>query len=398
MPELGVISFQSCLAVALHFEAHNEVISIPSRAAVVVGIYEQQHPVLVRVWRHCAVGAHIEVHVFPVGRHLRLHNVVASAVVGVSQSGISVMVAVVCVAFRVEIIRLHVFPFVRYAVRLRLSQSAVPRYFPHAFIFSDVLYHLHVVVVGVLSLHGLYGPVELGVVLIDEIKRVVLASEECCWSRQFRARCLAYAVFPRRPFVPVVQVYEVRVGLQRLVPSVLEVYAVSFGMLHLLAEPRHECLFRHVAVVQLRFACAGAPALACYRQRMLCGSHRHLLHAAVVCGSPLQRRQLRHTFVVHLVAETPVVLSADIPLAAPVIISPPHISHGEKILHFMCIVLVERFRVVRVAVVRIGWVGRSPAVVVWIRILHPAAVSVEFGPHVAQQQRFAVPVEPEILI
>ena len=64
------------------------------------------------------------------------------------------------------------------------------------------------------------------------------------------------------PFVPVVDVEELRIGLERLVPSLLEVDAVALGMLDRLAQPRHVSRHGQIVFVQLRLAVLAGPGLA----------------------------------------------------------------------------------------------------------------------------------------
>ena len=112
--------------------------------------------------------------------------------------------------------------------------------------------HLHVVVVGVTALHRLDGAVELGIVLVDEEVRALAAHEG------ERLPC-GRLILARRPFVPVVDVQKLRIGLDRLVPPLLEIDPVALGVLDGLAQPGHVGGNRQVELVQWRFAVLPGP-------------------------------------------------------------------------------------------------------------------------------------------
>ena len=108
-------------------------------------------------------------------------------------------------------------------------QTAEHGYFIHALVAADVLCHLHVIVVGPPALHGSNGAVELCVVLVNEVEGVHSAQETVGSGRLARG-VLAAAVTSCSPLVPVVEVDELGIDLQCLVPSILEVDAVLRGI------------------------------------------------------------------------------------------------------------------------------------------------------------------------
>ena len=274
--------------------------------------------------------------------------------------------------------------------------AGMPRDRAGAFVAAYVLCHLHVIVVGTDTFRRLNGAVELGVVLVHEIECVFITSEERCGAVGLAVGEKPGGILPCCPLVPVIEVNEIGIDGEGLVPSVLEIYPVSLGMLHGFPKPGHIRALHQIIFVQRRLPGLQTPAFACDRHGMLPGSDRHLLYAPAMCGRTFQRLAPPHGRIVHLIAETPVVFSAGIRLAAPLVVTPPHIAHREEILHLAGIVAVEFIGIIGIAVMRMGRICSRLRVVVGIRVRNSSPVGIEFRPHVAEEQRLAIPVEPEV--
>ena len=131
------------------------------------------------------------------------------------------------------------------------------------FIAANVLGHLHIIIVRISVFHRLNTAIELGIVLVHEEVGAVPAHELDCGLAQRR-------VFARNPFVPVVDIEKLRVTLDCFVPTLLEINAVAFGMLHLAPQPRHVGRLGQIIFVQKRLTRLPRPGLARQAGRMLC--------------------------------------------------------------------------------------------------------------------------------
>ena len=149
---------------------------------------------------------------------------------------------------------------------------------------ADVLRHLHVVVVGVATFHRLYGPVELGVVLVHEHKRILAAKPHH-----------VSVVLPGGPLIPVIQVKELRIRGQSVIPALLEIYSIAFRIGNLAVEPRDVGRIREIIFIELRLAVALRPGFSyshrdiSHGDRMLGRGHCYLLDLTVMLGSQLLR-------------------------------------------------------------------------------------------------------------
>ncbi|OPZ76093.1 MAG: hypothetical protein BWY79_01786 [Actinobacteria bacterium ADurb.Bin444] len=165
-----------------------------------------------------------------------------------------------------------------------------------------------------------------------------------------------------------------------------------------LAKPRHVCGHRQILIVQFRLAVLHSPGFAHQAGRVLCRSHRRLFPLPLVRRHALFGGQGSHSPVAHIQPETPVVLSAHEPLPGPLVIAPPHGAEGEEVLHLFAVVSVELVGVVRVAVMRVLGIGLRGRIVVWVGIPDTAAIGVHTRIGVVQQERLAIPHEPQVLV
>src|ERR1035441_818639 len=146
------------------------------------------------------------------------------------KAAIAVVVAVEGITDRVTVFDLDSSPVRKIPVDLYRVQADQFRYGANALVAADILRHLHVVIVGISVLHWLEAAVELGVVLIHEEVRAVPA-HELCGGTTFRR------VLAGDPFIPVVDIEELRIALKRFIQALLEVDAVTFGMIDLPPQP-----------------------------------------------------------------------------------------------------------------------------------------------------------------
>ena len=237
--------------------------------------------------------------------------------------------------------------------------------------------------------------VELGVVLIDEIKRTLSAEPG------HRLTFAIGLVFAGRPLVPVVDIEELGIAREGLVPAFLKVNAVMLGMLDRLAEPGHIGRNGQVVLVELRFARCARPRFPdadrigpAHRHRMLGRRHGSLLAPTVMRRKQLFGLQGGYLRIGHVVAETPVVLRTDETLASPLVVAPPHRAQREKVLHLGRVIFVYLLRIVRIAVMRIGRIRHRVRIVVGIGIRIATLGGIDPRTAVVEQQRLAVPLEP----
>ena len=112
---------------------------------------------------------------------------------------------------------------------------------PDSFITSNVLYHLHIIVVCIAAFHGLDAAVKLGIVLVNEIEGILSAQEGCRTWYCFAAGSKARTVFACSPFVPVVDVDKVWIYAECFVPTVLEIYSIAFRVIDCFTQPWYVC-------------------------------------------------------------------------------------------------------------------------------------------------------------
>ncbi len=171
------------------------------------------------------------------------------------QPAVAGIVAVRGVAGRVAVFDRAVRPVVEGAVNFDISQPLQLGNGAHTLVAPDVLRHLHVVIVGVPALHRVDAAVELGVVLVDESVVAFAPHERVGFA-------FLGVVLAGGPLVPVVDVEELGIGGEGLVPPRLEIDAVAFRVLDGLAEPGHVCGHGQVIFVQFRLFVFAGPALA----------------------------------------------------------------------------------------------------------------------------------------
>ena len=114
--------------------------------------------------------------------------------------GIAVGIAMGSVAPGIAVLDLNLCPVSKVTVDRHAVVALVLRNRTYSLVATDVLSHLHVVVVSVATLHRRDCPVELGIVLIHEHERV-LPSQPSDLT----------VVLAGSPFVPVIEVDELRV-------------------------------------------------------------------------------------------------------------------------------------------------------------------------------------------
>ena len=257
----------------------------------------------------------------------------------------------------------------------------------HALVFSDVCSHLHVIIIGIASFHRSYCAVEFRVVLVNEMESVVASAHESD---------VVSRIFSCSIFVPVVKIDEVGINAESFVPTFLKVYAVALGVVNNPACAFHILRYGHVVFVELRFASLSCPAFSHHRGGMLRGSNGIFLIFSFMTGHevfcPVGAE------CVHLISERPVVFCSDIFAAVPFCISPPHVAKSEEIFYIVGIV-GEIFRCVqRVSVMGIVGIGCGVGIIEIVAQFMPRAVGIIDWCGVIKQQRFAIPVEPQILI
>ena len=184
------------------------------------------------------------------------------------------------------------------------------------------------------------------------------------------------------PLVPVVEVEEFGVALQGVVPALLEVCTIEYGIEFELVEVGDISHLGHIVVVELWLAILACPRLT-YTHRVLGHCHRvlrwrycRLLEFAVMLCNKLLGRHLLYTLVGKAVTEAPVALRADEALASPLVVAPPHITQGEELLNLVGVVLQTLLCVVGVVVVGIVGVSRGSLIVVWVGVFCPTATGV----------------------
>ena len=303
-------------------------------------------------------------------------------------------VAVEDVAFGVAVFGGSLRPVVEPAVDFGLYVAGQFRDRTDSFVTTDVLRHLHVVVIRVSAFHRLDAPVEFHVVLIDEKERAVAVQPDggLAFSRM---------VFSGGPFVPVVDIQEFGVGLQGVLPAFLEIDSVVHRVLYGFPEPGYIGRFGHVVFVQFRFAVLFRPRFADsdafafdHRDRMLGRCDGGLFAFAFVGRKQFFGFHIFDPGIGHIISETPVIFGSDETLVGPFVVAPPHRAQREEVFHVVGIVRIIFSGIVRVAVMRIVFVSHGVFVVVQIRIRRILSVGVVFRGAVIEQQRFAVPVEP----
>ena len=189
---------------------------------------------------------------------------------------------------------------------------------------------------------------------------------------------VAPSILAGGPLVPIVQIDELGIGSQSVVPPLLEIYAVASWVIHCLAQPRHIGTARHIVLVKLWLQSVARPGFPyshvtfVHSQRMLGWRDSSLFQLPLVLGDQLLGSHTDDVQMVHLVTETPVVFSTDISFALRFIIAPPHIAQGKIVKYLLWIVTGAHILVLPVSVAR--RVG------------------------VIEQQRLAIPVEPEVLV
>ncbi len=276
------------------------------------------------------------------------------------------------VADGVAVFDRHGRPVLKSAVNRDGGTAGHFRHRPDALVAADILRHLHIVIVGIAAFHGMDTAVEFGIVLVHE-EEIVFAAHKI--SRGLRWT----AVLACGPFIPVVDVQELRVGLKRFFPALLEIDTVAFGIFHCFAEPGHVCGHGQIKFIQFGFAVFAGPAFTGQAGRVLGGGDRRLLLYALVQGKQFFRLHRFHVVIAQVVAETPVVFRADGPFARPFVIAPPHGAQREEVFHFLRIVGIKFFRIVGIIVMGVIRVGFGRCVIMQVGMLNAAPVGVHRG-------------------
>ena len=195
----------------------------------------------------------------------------------------------------------------------------------------------------------------------------------------------------RCPLVPVVEVEEFGVALQGVVPALLEVCAIEYGVELELVEVGDISHLGHIVVVELWLAILACPRLT-YTHRVLGHCHRvlrgcycRLLEFAVVLCNKLLGQHLLYALVGKAVTEAPVTFGADETLASPLIVAPPHITQGEELFNLVGVVLQTLLCVVGIVVVGIVGVCCGSLIVVRVGVICPTAAGVVVRVAVVEQ-------------
>jgi len=123
--------------------------------------------------------------------------------------------------------------------------------------------------------------------------------------------------------------------------------------------------------------------------RIGCG----LFFDALMCGHQVIRVHGFYLRMLKLIAKAPVVLSSHIPFSLPFVITPPHVSLRKKVFYFLGVVSQKFIGVIGIPVMGMIRIGRSIQIVIRIWIIKSW---IRVG--IVQQQRFIVPVKPEVFI
>ena len=181
------------------------------------------------------------------------------------------------VAFGVAVHDIDPVPISERPVNRHFMNMPVHRNRARSLVAADVLRHLHVVVVGVATFHRLDSPVELGVVLVHEHERILAAKPHHI-----------SIVLSGGPLIPVIQVKELRIRGQSVIPALLEIYSIAFRIGNLAVEPRDVGRIREIIFIELRLAVALRPGFPYshrdigHGDRMLGRGHRRFLDLSVV--------------------------------------------------------------------------------------------------------------------
>lgn len=106
-----------------------KIIPLSARGGVSVHIQKQRHPVVVRAGRQHVAGFGVEVQVLRIPSHLHSHKIVSPCVVGQPRRRvIAGVIACICVAGLVPVLRVYVIPLLKAPVEIdRVGRPREPR-------------------------------------------------------------------------------------------------------------------------------------------------------------------------------------------------------------------------------------------------------------------------------
>ena len=131
---------------------------------------------------------------------------------------------------------------------------------------------------------------------------------------------------------------------------------------------------------------------------MLCRRNGKLFESSAMLGSKFFGRKCRHLSVIHLIAETPIILRPHEACSSPLVVAPPHVAQREEGFHLFGIVGIVAIAIVGILIMWICRIGDSLSIVIGVFVLNTATIGIYVGRSVIEQQRFSVPHKPKIFI
>ena len=114
-------------------------------------------------------------------------------------------------------------PIIEMSVNFHGVKSFLDRYWSDTFIPADVLSHLHIIIVGITTLHWAHRPVEFRIVLIDKPEMTISPQPGC-------GAVSIQLIFSGCPFIPVIDVEKLWICSDGFIPSFLKIDSVTFGV------------------------------------------------------------------------------------------------------------------------------------------------------------------------
>ena len=125
-------------------------------------------------------------------------------------SSISFIITMRNITFRITIFNLYLLPLIKLTINRHLLISTIFRNRANPFVTTNILCHLHIVIICISSFHRLNGSIKLGIILIYKIKRI-LTAQKISGTRRFRSWGLARFIFSCRPLIPIIQIEKLRI-------------------------------------------------------------------------------------------------------------------------------------------------------------------------------------------
>src|SRR5690625_4103541 len=189
----------------------------------------------------------------------------------------------------------------------------------HSFVLSDILSHLHIIIISISTFHRLNSPVKLRIVLSYKTKWIVPSQPGS-----------SFIIFSSRPLIPLIDIYELRIGRKGFIPSFLKVNSVPLWVFNYITQPGNISRFWHIILIQFWLPLFSRPGFTYahiffrHRYGVLRRRHGGLFSFTLMRGKQFFRLHRLHLRLGQAIPKAPVILRTNKSFIPPFIISPPH--------------------------------------------------------------------------